>query len=127
MGAAEVTRLRVCRAGRGKPAMKYGFLRYCCEATLYRCPCANLPASRHGACSMLLAGGVPIEVVQMILGHASPAITRNIYGHPMKSSAANRFEAASSTRHATVTCAPWNTCRGWHEHLLGLPWSVRVE
>ena len=44
---------------------------------------------------MLLAGGVPIEVVQMILGHASPEITRKVYGHLMKSSAADHVEVAS--------------------------------
>ena len=44
---------------------------------------------------MLLAGGVPIEVVQMILGHASPEITRKVYGHLMKSSAADQVEVAS--------------------------------
>jgi integrase len=42
----------------------------------------RLHDTRHGACSMLLAGGVPIEVVQVILGHASPEITRKVYGHP---------------------------------------------
>ena len=48
---------------------------------------------------MLLAGGVPIEVVQMILGHASPEITRKVYGYLMKSSAADQVEVASKPRH----------------------------
>jgi integrase len=34
-------------------------------------PVIRLHATRHGACSLLLAGGVPIEVVQMILGSVS--------------------------------------------------------
>jgi len=46
MGAAEVMRLLVCRAGRGKPAMDYGFLRCRCEATLYRWPCAKSSCRR---------------------------------------------------------------------------------
>ena len=58
-------------------------------------PMIRLHDTRHGACSMLLAGGVPIEVVQMILGHASPEITRKVYGHLMKSSAADQVEVAS--------------------------------
>jgi integrase len=44
----------------------------------------RLHDTRHGACSLLLAAGVPIEVVQMILGHSTPAITRRIYAHVMK-------------------------------------------
>lgn len=29
----------------------------------------------EGSCSPMLAGGVPMEIVQMILGHASPEVT----------------------------------------------------
>jgi integrase len=35
-------------------------------------PVIRLLDTRHGACSLMLAGGVPIEIVQMILGHSSP-------------------------------------------------------
>jgi integrase len=61
----------------------------------------RLHETRHGACSLLLAGGVPIELVQMILGHASPEVTRKVYGHLMKSSAADQVEVASKlvTKH----------------------------
>jgi integrase len=64
-------------------------------------PMIRLHDTRHGACSLLLAGGVPIEVVQMILGHASPEVTRKVYGHLMKSSAADQVEVASQlvTKH----------------------------
>lgn len=50
------------------------------EAHVKACglPVVRLHDTRHGACSLLLAGGVPIEVVQMILGHSSPEITRNV-------------------------------------------------
>ena len=56
---------------------------------------------RHGACSLMLAGGVPIEVVQMILGHASPDVTRRVYKHLMRKEAAKQVEKASKllTRH----------------------------
>jgi integrase len=41
-------------------------------------PAIALHDTRHGACSLLLSGGVPIEVVQMILGHSTPAIKKAI-------------------------------------------------
>jgi site-specific recombinase XerD len=47
---------------------------------------------RHGACSMMLSGGVPIEVVQMVLGHSSPAVTRQVYAHVMKQATAQQLE-----------------------------------
>ncbi len=49
----------------------------------------------------MLAGGVPIEVVQMILGHASPEMTRRVYKHLMRKEAADQVEKASEllTRH----------------------------
>jgi integrase len=49
----------------------------------------------------MLAGGVPIEVVQMILGHASPDVTRRIYAHLMKKVTAGQVERATRllTRH----------------------------
>jgi hypothetical protein len=36
----------------------------------------------------MISGGVPIEVVQMILGHSSPAVTRTKYAHLMKEAGA---------------------------------------
>lgn len=64
-------------------------------------PIIRLHDTRHGACSLMLAGGVPIEVVQMILGHASPDITRRVYKHLMRGEAAQQVEKASEllTRH----------------------------
>ncbi len=47
-------------------------------------PPIRLHDTRHGACSLLLAAGVPIEVVQMILGHSSPTVTRRVYAHVMR-------------------------------------------
>jgi integrase len=64
-------------------------------------PVVRLHDTRHGACSLLLAGGVPIDVVQMVLGHSSPEVTRRVYAHVMRRSASEQVEAASEllTRH----------------------------
>ncbi|MEV0213552.1 tyrosine-type recombinase/integrase [Micromonospora sp. NPDC050695] len=58
-------------------------------------PVVRLHDTRHGACSLLLAGGVPIEIVQMILGHSSPEITRRVYAHLMRKIAAEQVKEAS--------------------------------
>ncbi|WP_344802680.1 tyrosine-type recombinase/integrase [Microlunatus ginsengisoli] len=58
-------------------------------------PVIRLHDLRHGACSLLISGGVPIEVVQMILGHSSPAVTRKVYAHLMKRATAGQVEAAT--------------------------------
>lgn len=64
-------------------------------------PVVRLHDTRHGACSLLLAGGVPIEIVQLILGHSSPEITRKVYAHLMRKAAAAQVETATEllTRH----------------------------
>ena len=38
---------------------------------------------RHSAASLMLAQGVPLEVVSEILGHASIRMTKDVYGHIM--------------------------------------------
>jgi integrase len=58
-------------------------------------PVIRLHDARHGACSLLLAGGVPIEVVQGILGHASPDVTRRVYKHILRKITAKQVEKAS--------------------------------
>ena len=64
-------------------------------------PVIRLHDTRHGACSLMLAEGVPIEVVQMILGHASPDVTRRIYKHILRKVTAKQVEKAAKllTRH----------------------------
>lgn len=64
-------------------------------------PPIRLHDTRHGACSLLLAGGVPIEIVQLILGHSSPTVTRRVYAHVMKKATAEQVETASQliTKH----------------------------
>ena len=58
-------------------------------------PPIRLHDARHGACSLLIAGGVPIEVVQMILGHSSPTVTRQVYAHMMRRAASEQVETAT--------------------------------
>jgi integrase len=60
-----------------------------------RLPMVRPHDTRHGACSLLLAGGVPIEIVQKILGHSSPVVTRKIYAHLMRKETAALVETAS--------------------------------
>jgi integrase len=73
------------------------------EAHVAACalPVIRLHDTRHGACSLLLAGGVPIEIVQMILGHSSPEVTRRVYAHLMRRAAAEQVETATEllTKH----------------------------
>ena len=59
-------------------------------------PPISLHDLRHGACSLMLSGGVPVEVVQMILGHSSPAVTRRVYAHLLRGATAEQVEAATA-------------------------------
>lgn len=52
---------------------------------------------RHSAASVMLAQGVPLEVVSEVLGHSSIYITKDVYGHLVegaKRDAAERMAAA---------------------------------
>jgi integrase len=51
---------------------------------------------RHGAASLRLAAGVPIEVVSKILGHSSIALTADTYSHLLKGVGRQAAEAASA-------------------------------
>jgi integrase len=41
----------------------------------------GLHTLRHSAASVMITQGVPLKVVSEILGHASIAITGDVYGH----------------------------------------------
>jgi integrase len=41
----------------------------------------NVHTLRHTCCTRLLAAGVPVPVVQAVLGHASPQMTLRVYSH----------------------------------------------
>ena len=43
----------------------------------------------------MLAGGVPIELVQMIHGHSSPTVTRQVYAHVMRQTTADQVNTAT--------------------------------
>ena len=49
----------------------------------------------------MLAGGAPIEVVQKILGHSSPAVTRQGYPHTMKKATTGQVNAVTELPSAT--------------------------
>lgn len=51
---------------------------------------------RHGAASMMIAAGVPIETVSLIIGHSSTATTRQVYLHSLRGPAAAAMEAAAA-------------------------------
>lgn len=77
------------------------FERHVAECGLRPCPLHDVG---HGACSVMLAGGVPIEIVQMILGHSTPDVTRRVYARLMRSQAAAQIEEAAKllTHHRPV-------------------------
>jgi Phage integrase family len=52
--------------------------------------------TRHGAASMMIAAGVPIETVSLILGHSTSSTTRQIYTHTLRGPAAAALEAAAA-------------------------------
>ena len=51
---------------------------------------------RHGAASLRLAAGVPIEIVSKILGHSSIALTADTYSHLLRGVARQAAEAAAA-------------------------------
>ena len=53
-------------------------------------------ALRHGAATMLLGGGMPLQVVSRMLGHSQVGVTADLYGHveaALKGDAAERMAA----------------------------------
>jgi integrase len=51
---------------------------------------------RHGAVSLLLAAGMPLELVALVVGHAGRgAITQAVYAHTLKAPASAAAEAAA--------------------------------
>lgn len=50
---------------------------------------------RHGAVSLLAAAGLSFELIALIVGHASPAVTRGIYAHGIRSQLSEAADAAA--------------------------------
>jgi integrase len=44
-------------------------------------PDVRLHDLRHTAATLALAAGVPVRDVSYALGHSSPSVTLNVYGH----------------------------------------------
>jgi integrase len=59
-------------------------------------PVIRLRDTRHGATSLLLAAGMPIETVALIIGHANVSTVREIYAHIQKTPASKGMAAAVS-------------------------------
>lgn len=57
-------------------------------------PIIRLHDTRHGATSLLLAAGMPIETVALIIGHANISTVREIYAHVLKTPASEGMAAA---------------------------------
>jgi integrase len=68
-------------------------------------PVIRLHDTRDAACPLLLAGGVPIGIVQMILGHSSLEVTHKGLRHLMRKAAAALVEIATEllTKHRRQT------------------------
>jgi integrase len=62
----------------------------------WRLPVVRPHDMRHGAASMMIAAGVPMETVSLILGHSTTAVTRQIYTHVLRGPAAAALEAAAA-------------------------------
>jgi site-specific recombinase XerD len=54
---------------------------------------------RHSEASLMLAQGTPVHVVSEVLGHASIAITKDVYGEPVQRAIAQlrQCEGAAAT------------------------------
>lgn len=52
---------------------------------------------RHSCASLLLAQGVPLEVVSETLGHSSIRVTKDVYGHLMAPARALAADAMQQT------------------------------
>lgn len=51
---------------------------------------------RHTCCTRLLAAGVPVPIVQAVMGHASPQMTLRVYSHLKAESARSFIEAVGA-------------------------------
>jgi hypothetical protein len=54
-------------------------------------------AGRHAAATLLLDEGVPLEVVSVVLGHASLAITTDVYARVTQDSKRRHLELLADT------------------------------
>jgi integrase len=66
---------------RGTPLRADGLYKYHWQPMLKRLklPPVRLYDARHSAATMFLEAGVPMKVVQEVLGHSSMAVTSDVY------------------------------------------------
>ena len=84
----------VLRALLAEPTQEMYGLQICEQAGLGRWTLHEL---RHSCASLLLAMGVPLEVVSETLGHSSIRVTKDVYGHllaPARAAAADAMARA---------------------------------
>lgn len=56
----------------------------------------HLHELRHTGASLMLAGGTPLHVVSEVLGHASIAVTKDVYGHLVQGEKRTAAEAMTA-------------------------------
>ena len=67
---------------------------------------------RHSGASLMLAQGTPLHVVSEVLGHASIAITKGVYGHLLEDESGRRLSrwaglcSAAEMQHVAPSAAP---------------------
>lgn len=74
-------------------AFSHWFTRLCRDAGMGHWHPHDL---RHSGASLMLAQGVPLHVVSEVLGHASIAITKDVYGHLVEGDKRRAAESMSS-------------------------------
>lgn len=60
---------------------------------------------RHSGASLMLAHGTPLHVVSEVLGHASIAITKDVYGHLLEGDRRAAAEVMTRALSETATAA----------------------
>jgi site-specific recombinase XerD len=78
------------------------------EAGTDELPAMSSHCLRHCAASLMLASGADIAVVSKLLGHASIAITADVYGHLVGTIAEKAVDGA-----ANLICTHSAHMRGW--------------
>ena len=96
----------------------HSFARLCEQAGLGHWPPHEL---RHSGASLMLAQGTPLHVVSEVLGHASIAITKDVYGHLLEGD--KRAAAESMSRALWGRTHPCGSQRGSQETKKGASWG----
>jgi integrase len=92
---------------RGHPLRADELYKYHWQPTLKRLklPPVRLYDARHSAATMLLEAGVPMKVVQEMLGHSSMTITSDVYSHVTPAFKQQASDALAAYLDATALAA----------------------